>query len=34
MVHYNMELLEIGLSEKELSESIFFRDPEELYEPK
>jgi len=28
MVHYNMGLLEIGLSEKELSESIFFRDPE------
>jgi len=33
MVHYNVELLEIGLSEKE-SESIFFRDPEELYEPR
>jgi hypothetical protein len=29
-----MGLLEIGLSEKELSESIFFGDPEELYEPK
>jgi hypothetical protein len=33
MVHYNMELLEIGVSEK-VSESIFFRDPPELYEPK
>ena len=29
MVHYNMGLLEIGLSEKELSESIFFREPED-----
>jgi len=33
MVYYNMELLEIGLSEKE-SEFIFFRDPEELYDPR
>jgi hypothetical protein len=27
-------LLEIGLSEKVLSESIFFRDPQEVYEMK